>query len=106
MTRVVSSGTTSNGDVVLYDDTVWALSGASTIDSSYEAQPLTPPPSGATPVMPPPQASTPGVAIDNDQASLAMTLFVPLAGIFVIFIIIMILLFGGGGRPATITAAA
>jgi hypothetical protein len=34
------------------------------------------------PITPPPQANTPGVAIDNDQASLAKTLFFPMFGIY------------------------
>ena len=55
MTRVVSSGTTSNGDVVFYyDAAAWIFSGAQTFGSSNEAQAATPPPSDATPVTPPP----------------------------------------------------
>ncbi len=81
MTRVVSSGTTSNGDVVFYDDTEWALSGGSAFGSFGEVQGA-PPPGNAAPATPPPQASGPGVAIDNNQPSLAMTLFFPLTGIF------------------------
>ena len=81
MTRVVSSGTTSNGDVVFYDDAEWPLSGGSAFGSSDEIQGA-PPPSNAAPMTPPPQASGPGAAIDNNQQSLAMTVFFPLAGIF------------------------
>jgi hypothetical protein len=82
VTRVVSSGTTSNGDVVFYDDTEWPLSGESAIGGFGEIQAPAPPPSNATPATPPPQASGPEVAIDNDQASLTMTVFFPLTGVF------------------------
>src|SRR5260221_11442511 len=82
MRRVVWSGTTRNGDVVFYDDAEWAPSGGSTFGSADEVQGTAPPPSNAAPVTPPPQASVPGAAIDNDQQSLAMTVFFPLAGIY------------------------
>src|SRR5690348_10974994 len=82
MTRVVSSGATSNGDVLFYDDAEWTYADGSTFGSANEVQGATPPPSNATPVTPPPQTSVPGAAIDNDQQSLAMTVFFPMNGIF------------------------
>src|SRR5260221_1425122 len=82
MRRVVWSGTTRNGDVVFYDDAEWAPSGGSTFGSADEVKGTTQQPSNAARVTPPPQASVPGAAIDNDQQSLAMTVFFPLAGIY------------------------